>query len=309
VGTCRWYVIAIFGGLCVSALFLCTACVPNSNQEQSLRQIQSQIAVLSNEMQESFVKSGDDRIGLYKQLNEDIKLLQKNQADASVISDELRASLQVIDAKLDEYNDRMEKLNERLSSTETTMTERINLLSDQVSEIMSNTGISPGTSSVRREPPVSDMSAGQPPVAPTPAPSEPTPTPSQQEMDQEATQLYHTAYMAYINGNFDAAIAGFKKYLEFYPNTKFAAISQYWIAESYFSLGEFETALKEYDKLIGLYPDSDKVPAAYFSKADVYLKLDRQIEAISHLKYIVNQFPQSSVARKAKERLQALGQE
>jgi TolA-binding protein len=58
--------------------------------------------------------------------------------------------------------------------------------------------------------------------------------------------------------------------------------------------------------LITQHPDSDRIPAAYFSKADAYLKLDRQIEAISHLRYIVNQFPNTTAAQRAEERLRTL---
>ena len=45
---------------------------------------------------------------------------------------------------------------------------------------------------------------------------------------------------------------------------------------------------------------------AYFSKADAYLKLDRQMEATSHLRYILNQFPNSTAAQRAEERLRSL---
>jgi tol-pal system protein YbgF len=312
VGNFRWYPIVMSGALCLSVLVVCTACIPGANQQQSLTQIQSQIAVLSNEMQESFVKSEEDRVSLYKQLNEDITLLQKNQADGSVSNDELRASLQAIDAKLDEYNVRMEKLQERLNTTETALTERINFLADQVSDLMTGAGIRPATPTEKREPtPVPETSPEQPPPADTTSGPSDVTAPSDTTapgLDQDASRLYHTAYMDYINGNFDTAITGFRKYLELYPDTRFTAISQYWIAESYFSLGEFETALREYDTLIKQYPESDRIPAAYFGKADACLKLDRQIEAIGYLKQIVTQFPQSAAARKAQERLQALGE-
>ena len=299
MGIFRRSTIFLFGVLGASTLFLLTAC-PTTNQEQSLTQIQSQVSVLSNEMREAFVKSEDDQISLYKKLNDDIKLLQKNQADVSAVSDELRASLTAIDAKLDEYNNRMEKLSERLNLLETALTERITALSDQVNEIEKETTINPGT------PP------DQPQPTPTPragaAETPPVQPGGTTESNPEAAQVYHTAYMAYINGNFDTAIAGFQKYLESYPNVEHADLAQYGIGESFFSLGEFETALKEYDKFITQYPNSEKIPAAYLSKAEVFLKLDRQMEAVSHFEYIINQFPGSAAARRAEERLRTLNQ-
>jgi tol-pal system protein YbgF len=297
VGRLRWYRIPILWGECIGLLLLLTAC-PNTGQDKSLTQIRSQLSVLSNEMQKSFEESEKERIDLYKQLNNDVKVLRKNQADTSAISDELRASLTAIDAKLDEYNERMERLGKHLDLVEKTLTERIAFLSDQVSEIGKDTTISSEIPSDQQ----------QPSTWPTPQVES---TPSQQsldmtEVDKEESQFYHKAYTAYVNGDFDTAIAGFERYLELYPDTEFADIAQYWIAESFFSLGEYETALREYDKFIAQYPNSDKIPAAYLSKAEVYLQLDRRLEANSHLQYIINRFPETDTARKAEERLRSI---
>lgn len=301
--TSRWYATFLRGVFVLSTLFLLTAC-PNTNQEQSLTQIQSQISVLSNEMRGSFAKTEEDRVALYKKLNDDLKSLQQNQADVSAASDELRSGLTAINAKLDEYNARMEKLTERLNGLETAFTERIAFLSDQVNEIGKETTISPGVPPERQPP--------SPAATPTPKAGALETPPAQPgmvtESNPEAAQTYHTAYMAYINGNFDTAIAGFQKYLGSYPNAEHTDQAHYWIAESFFSLGEFATALKEDDKFITQYPKSDKIPSAYLTKAEAYLKLDRQMEAVSHLEYIINQFPQSAAAQKAKERLRTLNQ-
>ncbi len=78
--------------------------------------------------------------------------------------------------------------------------------------------------------------------------------------------FYHSVYTAYVNGDFERAIGGFQKFLDTYPQSKLADISQFWIAESFFSLGEYETANQEYDRLLQKYPNSDKVPAAVFGK-------------------------------------------
>ncbi len=288
------YSIFAFRVLLVGSLFLLPSCMPNSEREQSLKQIQSQISVLSNEVRDSFKKSEDNRIDLYKKLNHEVGVLQKNQADTVATTDQFSKEITAIDAKLDEYNTRMKKLSERLDRTETALSERITLLSEQANDIQRENTISPGVPQPRQ------------PVIPETNPEEEAS--SQESLDPEASQFYHKAYTAYVNGSFDDAIAGFTKYLELYAETELVDIAQFWIAESYFSIGEYETALQEYDKLISKHPNSDKVSAAFFSKADAYLKLDRQIEAISHLKYVVNRYPDSTAARKAAERLQALGE-
>lgn len=285
-------------GLLLSSLLFLSAC-PNPGQEKSLTQIRSQLSVLSTEMRESFKKSEEEQITLYKDLNEDITILQQNQADTSTVNDEFRKALVAIEAKLDEYNTRVERLNERLSLVETSLIDRMTSLSEQVNEIGRETTISVAPTPVTRTTPT-------PVVSSQPQVTSQVPTPPQTDSNPEAAQMYQQAYMEYVNGNFDNAISGFERYLELYPDTQRADLAQYWVAESFFSLGEFETALREYDALITQYPDSDRIPAAYFSKADAYLKLDRQIEAISHLRYIVNQFPNTTAAQRAEERLRTL---
>jgi len=292
----RWLASWQLWGLMMSSLLFLTAC-PNPGQEKSLTQIRSQLSVLSTEMRESFGKSEEERISLYKDLNEDITVLQKNQADVSAENEEFQITLAAIEAKLDEYNTRMTQLSERLTLVESSLTERMTLLSEQVNEIGRETTISSG--------PIEPIQATPIPLE-TVKPTLQIPTPPQTDSNPEAAQMYQQAYMAYVNGNFDDAISGFKRYLELYPDTQRADLAQYWVAESFFSLGEFETALREYDTLITQYPNSDRIPAAYFSKADAYLKLDRQIEAISHLRYIVNQFPATTAAQRAEERLRTL---
>ncbi|GAK53683.1 hypothetical protein U14_04954 [Candidatus Moduliflexus flocculans] len=291
VKTCNMFRRAIYGGFVGMALWLSSCASPQ--QEQSLTQIQSQISVLSNEMRDSFSKTEEDTVNLYKQLNEEVRQLQKNQADNAEVNDQLAASVTAIEAKLDEYNARMTQLSERLDSTETALTDRITSLSDQMGEIKNETAIIPGGPDQQQSAPITEEQSSTTVGSP---------------QDSEASRMYHQPYTLYVNGDFEAAISGFQRYLQQYPGAELADMAQFWIAESFFSLGEYETALKEYDTLINKYPNSDKIPDAFLGKADTFLKLDRQIEAISHLKYVMNQFPDSAAARKAADRLKSLGE-
>jgi tol-pal system protein YbgF len=295
----HWLKLWQFCGLLVGSILLLTAC-PNPAQEKSLTQIRSQLTVLSTEMHESFGKSEEERVALYKELNEDINVLQTNQANVAAENEEFQAALAAIEAKLDEYNVRMAQVNERISLVETALIDRITSLSEQVNEIGRETtiGSNPPTTRTTLQNPTPTAQPAIPQVTATPL--------SPADSNPEAAQMYQQVYMGYVNGNFDDAISGFERYLELYPDSQRADLAQYWIAESFFSLGEFEASLQEYDRLITQYPSSERIPAAYFSKADAYLKLDRQIEAISHLRYIVTQFPNTTVAQRAEERLRTL---
>jgi tol-pal system protein YbgF len=285
----------------LSSLVFLTGC-PNPGQEKSLVQIRSQLTVLSTEMRDSFQQSEVERVSLYKDLNEDMTALQQNQADITSVNDDLTMALTAIEAKVDEYNTRMEQLQQRLTVVETTLVERMTLLSEQINEIGRENAIS--VVPAQQAPAQSTQPVTE--TVPTASPIPQVVTPPRTDSNPEAGQLYQQAYMAYVNGNFDDAISGFERYLDLYSEMERADLAQYWIAESFFSLGEFETALQEYDTLITHHPDSDRIAAAYFSKADAYLKLDRQIEAMSHLRYIISQFPNTTAAQRAQERLRSL---
>ncbi len=287
----------VFWGGMLWTVGLLNACAPTQQQEQTLTQIQSQLSVLSSEVRDSFKKSEEDTITLYEELNDEVKVLQKNQAESAVVNDQLAAALAAIEAKLDEYNTRMIKLSERLDSTEAAVTERVASLSGQMGETRGETTMTPGTlSEPRQVPSLRQPSTEQPDMS----------QPGEERIDPSASRMYHEAYTFYVNGDFESAIAGFQKYASQYPDSELSDIAQFWIAESFFSLGEYETALTEYDTFITKYPESDKIPDAFYSKADAYLQLERQIEAISHLKYVINQFPDSAAARRAKERLETI---
>jgi len=294
VKTCnRYAVCGVIGGLMV----LLSACASGTQQQQTLSQIQSQLSVLSNEVRDSFEKSEEGTIAQYKELNDEIRVLQKNQADAAAVDEQLSATLAAIEGKLDEYNTRMNQLSERLDSSETALTDRMTVLSDQVNDMGTGTRMTP------------PRPVQAPPVTAPELPTQSTEqTVQEPTLESAASQVYHGAYTAYVNGDFDTAIAGFSKYIETYPKTELADMAQFWVAESFFSLGEFETALQEYNKVIEQFPKSDKVPDAYLGKADAFRAVDRQIEAMDHLKYVVEHFPDSAAAQKAKQELQRFGQ-
>lgn len=119
--------------------------------------------------------------------------------------------------------------------------------------------------------------------------------------------LYQAAYSDYLRRNFDLAIAGFKQYLDTYPETDLADNAAYWIGECYFSQGKFQQAIKEFDGVITKYPHSDKLASAWLKKAYAYLELGQRKEGIAQLETVLKQFPHSDEANLARQRLRGLG--
>lgn len=134
---------------------------------------------------------------------------------------------------------------------------------------------------------------------------------------RQATDLYQTAYIDYTRGNYNLAIAAFKEFIRLYPNTDLAEKAQYWIGESHFSLArdvlargerekatrEFERAVQEFRRVLINYPRGDRVPSALYKEALALLELRQPELAAARLQFLVDQFPSTEEAAKAKEEL------
>jgi TolA-binding protein len=137
---------------------------------------------------------------------------------------------------------------------------------------------------------------------------------------RQATELYQTAYLDYTRGNYSLAVAAFKEFIRLYPETDLAEKAQYWIGESHFSLArdlqskgdrarapqEFERAVQEFRKVLIQYPRGDRVPSAVYKEALALVELGQPALAEGRLQFLVDQFPYSEEAAKAKDELAKL---
>ncbi|MBI3457959.1 MAG: outer membrane protein assembly factor BamD [Candidatus Rokubacteria bacterium] len=137
---------------------------------------------------------------------------------------------------------------------------------------------------------------------------------------RQAADLYQTAYLDYTRGNYNLAIAGFKEFIRLYPETDLAEKAQYWIGESHYSLArglrtrgdraratqEFERAVQEFRRVLVNYPRGDRVATALYKEALALLELQQPALAEARLQFLVDQFPSTEEAAKAKEELAKL---
>jgi TolA-binding protein len=137
---------------------------------------------------------------------------------------------------------------------------------------------------------------------------------------RQAADLYQTAYIDYTRGNYNLAVAAFREFIRLYPDSELAEKAQYWIGESHFSLGrdlqsrgdktratqEFEKAVQEFRKVLINYPRGDRVPTAVYKEALALLEVQQPQLAEARLQFLVDQFPYTEEAAKAKEELAKL---
>jgi tol-pal system protein YbgF len=119
-------------------------------------------------------------------------------------------------------------------------------------------------------------------------------------------KAYEQSLQAFKNGDYEGARKGFADFLQRHPESKLAGNAQYWLGECYYGTKEYGQAIEAFDRLQHSYPDSVKAPAALLKKGFAYVALNDRERASSALKQVVEAYPKSPEALKAKEKLAQL---
>jgi tol-pal system protein YbgF len=117
------------------------------------------------------------------------------------------------------------------------------------------------------------------------------------------SEVYRLAYSDFSRGMYDLAVVGFTSYLEKYPQGEMAAQAQYYIGESYYAQNNFSKALEEFELVEKNYPQSAVVAASRLKRALCLEQLGKTDEARRLLETLIQDFPNSSEAFTAQEKL------
>lgn len=105
----------------------------------------------------------------------------------------------------------------------------------------------------------------------------------------------------------ELAIAGFKDVITSFPGTAAAAKAQFYIGEAYSQMSRPQEAIAAYDKTIADYKDAEFAREAMFMKGVTLLdKLRNPVQARATFEALIKQFPGSTQAARAQERLKTI---
>lgn len=127
--------------------------------------------------------------------------------------------------------------------------------------------------------------------------------------DKNGKAVYAKAFNTLKEGRYKQAIDEFKAFQKSYPESAYGANAQYWLGETYSVSRDYKTSLSEFQKVVNEYPGSNKVEGALLKIGFTYYEMQDWVSAKSALELVINKYPGTTVARKAKERMQRIKRE
>lgn len=120
---------------------------------------------------------------------------------------------------------------------------------------------------------------------------------------------YQAAFELLKEQRYEPAALAFQQFLVSYPESQLADNAQYWLAESFYVTDQFESALKEFEVVINKHPRSRKVPDALLKIGYSNYELKRWDSARSSLARVQSEYPDTTAARLAEQRLKRMDDE
>ncbi len=129
-----------------------------------------------------------------------------------------------------------------------------------------------------------------------------TPSLALTNMQDTSRHLYERVMKEYKDKEYDAALAGFRLFLELHRQSPLAANAQYWIGDCQYRLGRYHDALNSFYNVGAYSAVSPKLAASAFKIGQTYSQLGEYAKARLTFDRVIDQYPDSveaGLARKA----------
>ena len=123
-----------------------------------------------------------------------------------------------------------------------------------------------------------------------------------------ADELYEQALQSIRDRQeFAAGREGMTTFLKNYPGDPRAVNAAYWIGETYYAEKVYDKAVLQFEEVVQRYGDDPKVASALYKQALAFEALKDRKSARLVMKKVIERFPLSDEAKKAKEKLKEWG--
>ncbi len=236
-----------------------------------------------------------------------------NHADFVNLRQEVRATIQAQRQAQEKARERHEALNTRLQTLEVagesnTLEKRVRGLALRLQSLEDRIGQL--EEMVRRQASVpSRVPHSTPPDLSFPSersPEEPEEPVLSDLPGLTPTTAFNEAYKDYLNGRYDLAVGGFRRFLQDFPSTSLAPNAHYWLGETYTHQRDYVRAMQSFERVVSEYPGNEKVPSALFKIGLAAMEIGDTAKARSALKRVIEDYSASNEARLAKNKLAEL---
>ena len=220
-----------------------------------------------------------------------VETLAGNQADFQAELDGLRVDLQSMQGRTGDQ----ERINDELRQDLSMLRDELSLqVADHEQRLAK---LDAGLAAASTAPPAvspSPTTAVAPPVVTTPAGESPP-------------ELYDRALNKIREEqDFTAGRELMEAFLKRYPEHDLAVNAAYWIGETYYAEKNYEQAILQFEEIIQKYGDHPKVASAMLKQALAFESTGDQATARLLLQRVIERYPLSDEAGKAKQKLQTL---
>ncbi len=122
-----------------------------------------------------------------------------------------------------------------------------------------------------------------------------------------AEATYQAAYRDMTGGNLDLALQEFSDYLKWFPQTDYAPNAQFYIGDIYYRKADLNNAIAAFDAVLERYSENPKSVDARYMKGLALVQAGKPTAAAKEFRQIVEKYPGTEQAAKAKAQLRSLG--
>jgi len=122
-----------------------------------------------------------------------------------------------------------------------------------------------------------------------------------------ADTLYQNALRDLNSGHYDLAQQEFSDYIRNFPANDLASNAQFYLGEVAYAQGDYKSAIAGYDTVLAKYPGSLKLGASLLKKGMAEIQLGMKTSGIRDLREVVRKFPGSDESRRAEAKLREVG--
>lgn len=123
---------------------------------------------------------------------------------------------------------------------------------------------------------------------------------------QLESQEFNLAFEQLMAAKYSAAAEQFKQFIQRYPQSERRAEARYWIGEAQYLAKDYVQALVQFSHIMIYFADHEFARQAMLKSADTYRAMQDIPQARLFYQRVIKNYPNTSYAAKATERLRRL---